>query len=432
MTNSVLICTVGGSHQPILTAIQELAPIHVLFFATGHDPATGRPGSLSMITGKGEPIEVRRGAEVVERLANIPTLAGLTAEQFTTVEVPADDLDGAASRMLDAIGELRRRIGDAEMVADYTGGTKTMTAALVMVALDFEDIDLQLVTGSRADLVKVHDGSQSGLTVTAEGIRLRRAMAPFVDAWQRFAYAEAAEGLARLRQPRQADLRAELQIAKGLSVAFDAWDRFDHLAALEALEIFRARVGSVSGEVAAQLFTALKNLTAGEDDPRCTPARLWDLWLNAQRRAAQGRFDDAVARAYRLVEWTAQWFLAQAGVDTTNLGEDQIPEHVRIAPNSDGKRKAGLLDAWRLAAHHCGEDVGRFVADEGAHLLDHLKRRNHSILAHGSTPVSRSDWERFSGWLEASLLPLYSAHAKRAGIKTPAPQLPRQPLWRNP
>ena len=97
MTKNILICTVGGSHQPVLTAIRELSPAHVLFFATGRDPATGRPGSLSMITGKGEPIEDRRGGEVVERLANIPTQAGLTAEQFTTVEVPADDLDGVPS-----------------------------------------------------------------------------------------------------------------------------------------------------------------------------------------------------------------------------------------------------------------------------------------------------------------------------------------------
>jgi CRISPR-associated protein (TIGR02710 family) len=154
------------------------------------------------------------------------------------------------------------------------------------------------------------------------------------------------------------------------------------------------------------------------------------LWLNAQRRATQGRFDDAVARGYRLLEWTAQWLLAQAGVDAADVHSDQIPEGLGIAANSDGKRKAALLDAWRLAAHHCGDDVARFVADEGAHMLDHLQHRNHSILAHGSTPVSRSDWERFAGWLEASLLPLYAARAKRVGLKALAPQLPRHPLWR--
>ena len=34
-----------------------------------------------------------------------------------------------------------------------------------------------------------------------------------------------------------------------------------------------------------------------------------DLWRNAERRAVQGRYDDAVARCYRMVEWTAQWLL---------------------------------------------------------------------------------------------------------------------------
>ncbi|WP_420827368.1 hypothetical protein [Halochromatium glycolicum] len=142
MTETVLLCTVGGSHQPILTAIQELAPTFVLFFATGRDPATGRAGSIETITGKGHPIEMRRGGEVLERLPNIPTQAGLAEDRFEVVEVPTDDLDGAVAAMTAATAALRQRFPAAAFVADYTGGTKTMTAALVMTALEAEDIQL--------------------------------------------------------------------------------------------------------------------------------------------------------------------------------------------------------------------------------------------------------------------------------------------------
>lgn len=425
MSQVILLCTVGDSHQPILTAIRERRPAFVLFFCTDKDPGTGRPGSLATITGNGTPIEVRRGAEVIERLPNIPTLAKLTPDDFDTCTVPPDDLDGAVAIMLETMAGLRRRFPDAPLVADYTGGTKTMTAALVIAALESDGVELQLVTGARADLVKVFDGSQSGLRVSAEGIRLRRAMAPYRAAWQRFAYGEAADGLAALRVPSAHALRAELQIARDLSHAFDAWDRFDHAAALGQLEVYRPRLGAAG----APYFTALKVLTADPGDLRRTPARLWDLWLNAQRRAAQCRYDDAVARGYRLLEWTAQWLLNTRGIDTGDLREDQIPAGLAIHPGADGKRQAALRNAWELAAHHLGGEVLRFVQAERNCLLDHLHKRNYSILAHGDLPIGRADWEGFSSWIEAALIPLFRELAAPVGLKVLAKQLPGKPLW---
>ncbi len=426
MSKTILLCTVGGSHQPILTAIRELAPAHVVFYCTGKDPATGRPGSITTITGRGTPVEVRRGGEVIEHLPNVPTQAGLAPDAFEAIEVPADDLDEAIAIMQANINALLPRFPDAECIADYTGGTKTMTAALVMAALDNDAIALQLVTGSRADLVKVHDGSQAGLAVSAEGIRIRRAMAPYLAAWERYAYGEAAEGLARLRLPRDAALRADLQLARGVSAAFDAWDRFDHGAALTGLEVYRARLGVEAGKTMGPLFSALKPLCAGPDDIRRTPARLWDLWLNAQRRAHQQRFDDAVARGYRLLEWAAQWLLGGVGIDTGALADDQIPTPLAIPSNPDGKRQVGLRMAWELAAHHLGGEVREFVDAERLHMLDQLRKRNGSILAHGDRPVRRADWEAFAQWLQAALIPLLSTRAAAVGLKHPAPQLPQQ------
>jgi hypothetical protein len=61
-------------------------------------------------------------------------------------------------------------------------------------------------------------------------------------------------------------------------------------------------------------------------------------------------------------------------------------------------------------------------------MLDHLKKRNYSILAHGDQPIAQADWAAFSAWIEAALIPLLQTHAGRAGLKHLAPQLPRQPL----
>ncbi|WP_420827369.1 TIGR02710 family CRISPR-associated CARF protein [Halochromatium glycolicum] len=260
---------------------------------------------------------------------------------------------------------------------------------------------------------------------------MRRGMQPFIAAWRRFAYGEAAEGLDRLARPRDAGLRAELQIARGLSQAFDAWDRFDHAAACEQLERYRPRLGKEAGAVVGPLFTALKHLSDEPESPRRTPARLWDLWLNAQRRAAQGRYDDAVARGYRLLEWTAQWLLQTQGVDTSDLRPEQIPDSLGINANPDGKRQAGLRNAWELAAHHLGGEVQAFVEAERSHMLEQLKKRNYSILAHGDQPIAKADWEAFHSWIDAALIPLLQDQAARAGLKRLAPQLPQQPIWQS-
>jgi hypothetical protein len=135
-----------------------------VFFCTDRAGATGRPGSITTIAGRGHPVEVSSGSEV-ERLPNIPTQAGLAADAFDTRIVPPDDLDAAVAIMLDGIHDLRRWFPNAPLVADYTGGTKTMTAALVMAAIESDAVEPQLVTGARADLVKVYDGSQAGVAV---------------------------------------------------------------------------------------------------------------------------------------------------------------------------------------------------------------------------------------------------------------------------
>lgn len=189
-----------------------------------------------MVTGKGTPIEVRRCDQIIEHLPNLPTLAQLAPDTFEAIEVPPDDLDACVDQLLGMLGALRQRFPGHRLIADYTGGTKTMSAALVTAALEISGVELQIIAGARADLVKVHDGSQVGLAIEAEMIRLRRAMTPYLAAWRRFAYGECAEGLGALALPRDPGLRGELQIAKGLSLAFDAWDRFDHTAALTGLE----------------------------------------------------------------------------------------------------------------------------------------------------------------------------------------------------
>lgn len=425
MNENVLICTVGGSHQPIVTAIRESAPIFVCFLCTDKDPVTGQPGSRLQVEGKGSVIK-SCSSDSGPNLPNIPTQCGLTTEKYQVRLIPADDLDEVVFEAATAIVDLRRRFPEARLLADYTGGTKTMTAGLVMAAIESDDVEVRLVTGARGNLVQVQDGTQRSTLATVDAVRLRRSMAPYLNAWARYGYAEAAQGLDRIAAPPDARLRAELQIARDLSSAFDAWDRFDHAAAMATLAIYRPRIGAQAGRHLA----FLQILAAPDGDPRKEPARLMDLWLNALRRGAQGRYDDAVARGYRLLEWTAQWLLREdAGINTSDIPDDKVPAGLSIPPDAEGKRQAGLFKAWELVAHHLRDVPQRLATSERNRMRNHLAARNGSILAHGYTPIGPNVWNGFSDWIENAFMPVLRSAADRRGLRLKPPQLPNKPIW---
>jgi CRISPR-associated protein (TIGR02710 family) len=408
---------VGGSHQPILTAIRELAPEHVVFVCSGRDPGTGRHGSDQYIVAGGLVIK-SRDTDVKPSLPNIPTQAGLAPHRFEVVLVPADDLDQAFAGIDRTLSALRERFPEARLVADYTGGTKTMSAALVAAALEYPDMQLQIVTGNRVNLVRVLEGMQAAAPASVNGIRIRRAIEAHVSAWARFAYEEAAQGLVRVSAPASVALRAQLSRARDLSDAFAAWDRFDHREARRRLEPY-------ASEELAPHMNGLRVL-AGEASPKREGLQIWDLWLNAQRRAAAGRYDDAVARVYRMIEWTAQWvLLMRVGLDTADIPPEKIPpDPLAIAPNRQGKYQAGLFAAWQLVAAHTQGPAAQFFATHEVALRGQLDRRNSSILAHGYTPIDASAWSGVNSWIEERFIPMLREEILSTQARALFPQLP--------
>lgn len=418
---SILICTVGGSHQPIVTAIKDLRPDFVLFICTDKDPATERPGSNQQITGIGKCIKVSNQDEKPS-LPNIPIQAGLKPDQFEVCLTLSDDLDRIYADCCQALERLVGRFPDAIIAADYTGGTKSMSAGLIMAVMERQDIQLQLVTGSRADLIKVHDGSQFTAAANIEKIRFERLIAPYRQAWGRFAYSEAEAGLKAITAPGNAQLRGQYTRFRDLSRAFAEWDNFNHQTAVDLLQNYAPSLP----EALKAYLPIVMRLRDNRQDKR-EAAQLFDLYLNAKRRAAQGRYDDAIARIYRLIEWTAQWVLKfQCGMDTSSIKESDIPEGVVLTQNRDNQYQAGLFAAWQLIKFKTEGPAAVFIRAEEKALLNQIKSRNQSILAHGYEPVQQHNWQQLEGWLEAQFIPMLLAETKAVGIKDLPPQLPRR------
>lgn len=413
----ILICTVGGSHQPIVSAINDLRPDFVVFICTDRDPATNQPGSRVQIEGKGNCIKAHNG-DANPTLPNILTQTGLASEKYEMVLTLSDNLDRIYLDCVTAIDDISRRFPDARIVADYTGGTKSMSAGLVMAVVESPGIDLQLVTGSRADLIKVQDGSQFSGKADCERVRYRRLTEPYRRAWQRYAYSEAVAGLAGLKPP--GGLRDEYTRFRELSRAFAEWDNFNHA---QALSILKTYAPSLPDHLKKYLSTA--NQLNDNNQNKCDAARLLDLFRNAERRAAQGRYDDAVARIYRLIEWSAQWLLkVQAGIETGDVRPEQIPDHLTLTQNRKGQWQAGLFNAWQLVKHHTKGPAAAFITEQENTLRSHIEARNTSILAHGFTPIQNNQWQPIYAWLESQFIPMLLEETAKSGIKTLPAQLP--------
>lgn len=411
----VLICTVGGSPQPIITAIDTLQPIHTEFICTDKDPGTGQPGSCVCITGGGMVCKSSLAIKAPDR-PNIPTIAGLQ-DRFDVTIVPSDDLDMAFLTIRKKLIEIGQKYPDATIMADYTGGTKTMTAALVTAVLETENIALQLVTGNRPNLVKVKNNTQSVVSAGIDTLRYERAVQPFLLSWNRFAYDEAARGLSSISPPMDSRLRNQFFRLKDVSTAFAAWDRFDHCQALDLLDSY--------GPFLGPYLQTLRMLIA--DNQKQEPMQILDLWNNAYRRAAQGRFDDAMARCYRMIEWTAQWILKKDhGVESGNLPPDFVPSEISIHPNSEGKLQAGLMRSWELIRLKHDGPARTFIQMQGNSLLDRIKARNSSILAHGKTPIDKVAWQKMADWMEKEFIPVLLNEAGPVGIRKVPPQLPKE------
>ena len=290
-------------------------------------------------------------------------------------------------------------------------------------ALASDDVGLQLVAGARPDLLRVADGTEQTVVASVARLRIDRTMAPFLGAWRRYANHEAAEGLDSIRITADAPDRTRLALARAMSRAFARWDDFDHAGALDLLDMYAGRVA----QFYPSMLPVLRSLTC-ETNKRHEPARLWDLWLNAERRASQGRFDDGVARVYRLIEWTAQWQLRdKLGADTADFPREHLPASIDASPGRDGKVKVGLRDAWQIVAQ-CTQGPARdLIAAHGAELRDLLSIRNDSILAHGFRPVRTPEWERMRSWTQDRLLPVLRHLAQESGMKDLPEQLPAEP-----
>jgi len=389
---TTLICTVGGSHQPIVKAINSLTPDKTIFICSEDNEETNKKGSYISVNGKGLMNKSSFNLENPD-LPNIVTQCQLTEKTYQIEKVPSDDLNTCYIKMQDIIKDLDQQ----HIICDYTGGTKTMSAALAMLAAD-NYLTLNLIIGTRADHIKVQDGSEESVEMDIHALRSSREIKASAALWGNYAYDQAQQTVESL--PANMQNRAGRKRFIELSKAFAAWDKFDHEQALNILENYQNIIGRYYSKHLTTLRHLIDTNKSTEDKIKYTPYLIIDIWNSAKRKAHQGYYDDAIARAYRLLECTAQWILLkEKGWETSNLPED-LPSHIQITKNRQQQNQAGLYASWQLIQEFGNNTASKFAKQELDKMMTYIQIRNNSILAHGYTPVHKEQWNEFEQWLK--------------------------------
>lgn len=423
----VLICTVGGSPEPVIHAVQQNRPHFVYFLCSSGDGPEASQRTIEEETaprprtvecpacGKTSPMPSPRTPPIARS-------AGLDRSCYRIEPIGnPDSLEAVYQACARVEADVAQRFADqaVRVIANYSGGTKTMSLGLGVFATQHRASgwELQVQTAGRKDAIKITSGDmaqpQDMGHILAQDVR-RRA--------DELARGHDYEGAIRIiellltRTRLAPEERLPLEQTWRSSRMMAAWDRFDYPQALRVVEEDLEALGPHRHQL-RKLIRATA-LYQGDEPwgPKDVPPWLLvrDLMANADRCAQRGRFDDAVGRLYRATELLAQLRLRhryQIRTGDVPLDHAEILDETRSWLQAErdlrsGKVRIGLFAAYRLLGD-LQDELGHFADEHKETLRDLLNVRNSSIFAHGLQPIDGETWGRIGpvwlGWLEQAL-----------------------------
>lgn len=402
----VLICSVGGSPEPIRKSINQQQPRYVIYVAS----LDSRKNILKDIMCQLE-------------WHGIEDTHTITLSNFQDLPACVRDIRSGIATGIQAMGLGRPE--ECPLIADITGGTKVMSAALTLVMMEYDKSRFAYIGG---------DGhgarSKNGLGVVESGhevlirrdnpweimaVREVRSLADFFNAGNCAAALSIAQKLAQNIPDKEKFYGGVADLIQ----AYVLWDAFDHKKAFAKLKQATGRLKDFAANnplVAHLLDTFLENqkvLERIQQDAQNLRASkpqyeensghdsLCDLLANAARRAKAGRYDGAVARLYSAIEKCAKIRLMKKyGIDNSRIVLDDLPdripadcrERLRSVQGEDGTIRIGLEKSFELLEALQDPLGERFLRQQAA-LKQSLETRNLSLLAHGYNPVKQEVYD---------------------------------------
>jgi CRISPR-associated protein (TIGR02710 family) len=388
-----MLVLLGGRLEPVLYTLSRHQPDYLLFFVS---------------------------RESVGQIQALMRELPYACRDFDRILSPSAEILGDCYRTLrDHLPSKLAQWGLSaqELWVDYTGGTKSMSAALVLAPIE---------QAHRYSCVDGVERDKGGVGVVLDG---RERMWYEQNPWKALAreerqrarlyfatarYDTALQEVQRLVGRVEAEEREFLRTVALVVESYRDWDNFCHRDARpklgRALTFLKPYARGAGEPTLSQFvlelqenFEFLNRVTSPESRDE---TYILDLIANADRRAQiEGKYEDGVARLYSCLERSARFRLQRRyEISTEDVRADQIPESIgaafaqRYRDPHDGKIRLPLSAAYRLLAALADELGQRFMARQ-EEILKLLSLRNLSPLWHGENAVGREGYERFRAML---------------------------------
>lgn len=301
-----------------------------------------------------------------------------------------------------AIDSLQQRgFAPKNLIADYTRGTKAMSAALALAAVS-QSVGTLRYMGATKRLANgmAAPGCEVVSDIRPEAIfrhRDLRAGLEFLRHGDFAAVAHLFPDGERVRCP--GSWANDFRWLRWCADFWGAWDRFHHRTAKKKLtEPLPEAQPSWVAEFQPRDEQKKLLHTLAEAEPRrrerhqraaCCRALAADLTANAWRRFAQGQYEEVLVRLYRLLELTSQERLFARGYDAEyldpkdpDIGAWIKKKRLAIQPDENGRFKIGREKSAELL-QHLGDPIAERLLDTAWLGEFNPIARNRSVLVHG-------------------------------------------------
>lgn len=380
-----VIYSVGKSINPIIYSINHLKPDEVIFYCSSETAHI-----VSQIYQEFPELPYKK-AIITNNIDNIYENMNLLNNEF----------------------KVRNITNWNNVYVDFTGGTKTMTAALVLTTID-KGVKYVYISGDESAK------NEKGFVIDGH-----EKLVQIVNPWDSLAYLQRSEASLAFNMLRfdEAISIADKAIKnlddnntyrfiftaiKDIFLGYKEWDLFLHhralkdinkgLSALQHHACYNDNIKEFIQHVSDN-YEFLSRYKS--DDPKIKGKfYIEDLISNAYRRGeVEKKYDDAVARLYRVVELIAQEELRNNhNIDPSNCKEEEIPETLKdvfkrsYVPEKNCY-KLGLQNSY-LLLNELGSELGKYFMKNNHEYKSVMEARNNSILAHGINPIKEDDYRR--------------------------------------
>lgn len=406
--STVLICSAGTSPAPLIKSIDYHQPDYVIYMAS------------------------KESREKIPEINRALSWKGIKDIEIIDISDP----ENIASSMkeirlgLQKFLKLKNFPNNVCLDADITGGTKPMSAALSQVVTELVKCRIFYVGGTQRnpeERMIVVNGKEKFIHVDNPWEEMGYSQS------RRLAYAfnarqfQAAEAEALFLKEKRASYELFYENLAAIIRAFSLWEKFDYRQAFNLLKPAMGQLRHYNNynfpsfmTLYEKLNSASEVLSAVRDDAlplfdkkyplleRTGQKYLRDLLSNARSCARDGRYDDAVARLYSVIEKSAKIALKQLGKDNSKLKLEDLREAnedfeekyaADIYENGGGKEakgaKLGLAESFRyLRAISPEHELAKIYFENEKEITNALEARNSSLLAHGFLPINKEHYEK--------------------------------------